>query len=217
MMPAIGHADLSIRAAVLKALNHMRESEPQLTFEGKAINDQLLSEAHRYYELGAALAPFREIDSAGYPATRLLARTLEDRMNAVLTRLFRLLGLRYPPKDIYSAYLAVSKPTLYDASAALEFLDNVLDSGLKRVLIPILDSPQNILDRGKELFGVTRLTTEQAIRAQIRSGDPWLAACAMAAAAELKVRAVAPDVMWAAQEGTGEVSRMAQSVRVALA
>ncbi len=217
MMPAIGHADLSIRAAVLKALNHLRESAPQLTFEGKAINDQLLSEAHRYYELGAALAPFREIDSAGYPATRLLARTLEDRMNAVLTRLFRLLGLRYPPKDIYSAYLAVSKPTLYDASAALEFLDNVLDSGLKRVLIPILDSPQNILDRGKELFGVTRLTTEQAIRAQIRSGDPWLAACAMAAAAELKVRAVAPDVVWAAQEGTGEVSRMAQSVRVALA
>lgn len=217
MMPAIGHADLSIRTAVLKALNHLRETALPLTFEEKPIDDQLLSEAHRYYELSAALAPFREIESADYPAARLLARTLEDRMNAVLTRLFRLLGLRYPPKDIYSAYLAVSKPALYDATAALEFLDNVLDSGLKRVLVPILDAPQNILDRGQELFGVARLTPEQAIRAQIRSGDSWLAACAMAAAAELKIRGVAPDVVWAAQQGTGEVSRVAHSVQVALA
>ena len=218
MMPAIGHADLSIRATVLKALNRLRETAPQLTFEGKSINDHLLNEARGYYELSAALAPFREIESADYPAARLLARTLEDRMNAaLLTRLFRLLGLRYPPKDIYSAYLAVSKPALYDATAALEFLDNVLDSGLKRVLVPILDAPQNILDRGQELFGVARLTPEQAIRAQIRSGDSWLAACAMAAAAELKIRGVAPDVVWAAQQGTGEVSRVAHSVQVALA
>ena len=70
---------------------------------------------------------------------------------------------------------------------------------------------------GHELFGVAKLTPEQAIRFQIRSGDPWLAACAIAAAAELKIQGVAPDVEWAAQEGTTEVSRVARSVQVALA
>jgi ATP:ADP antiporter, AAA family len=217
MMPAIGHEDLTIRAAVLKALNHLRETAPQLTFKEKAIDDCLLREARAYYELSAALAPFREMESKGHRATKLLARTLEDRLNAVLARLFRLLGLRYPPKDVYSAYLAVSKPTLYDATAALEFLDNVLDRGLKRVLVPILDSPQNILDHGNELFGVARLTAEQAIRAQIRSGDPWLAACAMAAAVELKIHGVAADIVWATQQGTDEVSRVARSAQAALA
>jgi AAA family ATP:ADP antiporter len=217
LMPAMGHADLAIRAAVLKALNYLRETAPQLAFEVKSIDDHLLREARTYYELSAALAPFRGIKTDGYRATNLLARTLEDRLNAVLARLFRLLGLRYPPKDVYSAYLAVSKPTRYDATAALEFLDNLLDRGLKRVLVPILDSPQNILDHGQELFGVAKLSAEQAIRAQIRSGDPWLAACAMAAAVEMKVRGVAPDVVWAAEQGTGEVSRVARSVQVALA
>jgi AAA family ATP:ADP antiporter len=217
MMPAIGHEDLTIRAAVLKALNHLRETAPQLTFKEKAIDDCLLREARAYYELSAALAPFREMESKGHRATKLLARTLEDRLNAILARLFRLLGLRYPPKDVYSAYLAVSKPTLYDATAALEFLDNVLERGLKRVLVPILDSPQNILDHGNELFGVARLTAEQAIRAQIRSGDPWLAACAMAAAVELKIHGVAGDIVWATQQGTDEVSRVARSAQAALA
>src|SRR5262249_37194192 len=161
---AVGHPDLTIRATVLKALNHLRETAPKLTFAEKSVNDQLLAEARTYYELSATLAPFRTIDTPDLRATRLLERTLADRLNAVLSRLFRLLGLRYPPKDVYSAYLAVSKPARYDANAALEFLDNVLDRGLKRVLVPLLDAPQNVLDRGHELFGVARLTTEQAIR-----------------------------------------------------
>jgi hypothetical protein len=127
------------------------------------------------------------------------------------------LGLRYPPKDVYSAYLAVSKPAQYDSATALEFLDNVLDRHLKRVLLPLLDAPQNLLDHGQQLFGVRKLTLEEAIRTQIRSGDPWLTACAMAAAAELKIRSLSPDIIVVGQEGTAELSRVAQSAQAALA
>jgi hypothetical protein len=127
------------------------------------------------------------------------------------------LGLRYPPKDIYSAYLAVSKPTQYDTASVLEFLDNVLDRNLKSVLLPLLDAPQNLLDYGQQLFGVRKPTLEEAIRMEIRSGDPWLAACAMAAAAELQIRSLAPDIVLVGREGTAEVSRVADSAQAALA
>jgi hypothetical protein len=217
LLPAIGHKDLAIRDAVLKALNRLHEASPNLNFDDTFVTNQLLKEARVYYETSAALAPFRELPALERPALRLLTGTIEERLKDTLARLFRLLGLCYPPKDVYSAYLAVSKPTKYDMSAGLEFLDSVLDRNLKRVLLPLLDAPQNILDRGQELFGIRKLSLEEAIRRQIRSGDPWLAACAMAAAAELQIRSLAPDIVLAGREGTPEILRVAHSAQVALA
>jgi hypothetical protein len=217
LLPAITHMDPSIRTAVLKALNRIRETSPQLNFQDRVVTDQLLREARHYYELSAALAAFRGPHATGRPALRLLQRTLEDRLKGTLDRLFRLLGLRYPPKDIYSAYLAFSRPAHYDASAALEFLDNVLDRDLKRVLLPLLDAPQYVLDHGRNLFGVHPVTAEQAIRSAIQSGDSWLVVCAMAAAAELGIRNLAAEIGNLSREGSWEISRVARSAQAALA
>jgi ATP:ADP antiporter, AAA family len=204
LLPAAAHPDLTIRTAALKGLNRLRETAPQLHFDNGLIARQLSSEARTYYELTAALAPFRELLAGDRPALRLLARTIEDRLKNTISRLFRLLGLRYPPKDVYYAYLAVSKPTLYDSATALEFLDNILDRDLKRVLLPLLDAPQNLLSHGRDLFGVQSLPVEDAIRSQIRSGDPWLAACAMAAAVELKMSSLASDIAHSGPESTAQ-------------
>jgi AAA family ATP:ADP antiporter len=202
LLPAAAHPDLTIRTAALRGLNRLRETAPQLNFDNGLITSQLSSEARTYYELSAALAPFRELLAGDRPALRLLARTIEDRLKNTISRLFRLLGLRYPPKDVYYAYLAVSKPTRYDSSTALEFLDNILDRDLKRVLLPLLDAPQNLLSHGRDLFGVQKLPVEDAIRSQISSGDPWLTACATAAAAELKMSSLTADIAQSGREST---------------
>ena len=76
-------------------------------------------------------------------AARLLSLTIEERLKGTLERLFRLLGLRYPPKEMYSAYRAVSRRQHDEATAALEFLDNTLERDLKRVW----SERQRLLDR----------------------------------------------------------------------
>jgi AAA family ATP:ADP antiporter len=139
------------------------------------------------------------------------------RLRETLERLFRLLGLRYPPREIYSAYLAMSKRDSEDATAALEFLDSVLDRDLKRILLPLLDAPENLLEHGRQLFGVEAPTAESAIRDLIRSHDPWLVACAIAAAAELHMRSLAPDIAQAAKDAIEEISEVARSAESALA
>jgi ATP:ADP antiporter, AAA family len=219
LLSGVGHPDLTIRDAVLKALNRLRESAPQLNFDDAAVTRQLLNEARDYYELSSALAPFRTyLSLSGHrSAPTLLARTIDNRLQWTLARVFRLLGLRYPPKDIYSAYLAVSKRDAYESAAALEFLDNVLDHNLKRVLLPLLDAPQYVLDRGRELFGVEPMTAEQAIRKLIQSGDPWLVSCAISAAVELAIRSLGPEIAKAGETAAPEVSRVAQSAQLALA
>ena len=211
LLAAIGNEDLSIRSAVLKALNHLRENSPDLNFENSFVSDQILKEARHYYELYAALAPFQ-----GEQA-RLLARSLEDRLKRTLERLFRLLGLRYPPKEIYNAYLAVSRNNAEEHTAALEFLDTTLDRNLKRILIPLLDAPETRLEHGRELFGVEPLNAEHAIRELIRSHDPWLVPCAMATAAELNLRSLAPEIAEAARQSETEVSEVARSAGATLA
>ncbi len=56
-----------------------------------------------------------------------------------LERVFRLLGLLYPPADIYYAYHAITSGSLHLKANALEFLDNVLHPEIKRSLIPVIE------------------------------------------------------------------------------
>jgi ATP:ADP antiporter, AAA family len=56
-----------------------------------------------------------------------------------LERVFRLLGLLYPPADIYYAYHAIMSGSTQMRANALEFLDNVLHPEIKRSLIPVIE------------------------------------------------------------------------------
>jgi hypothetical protein len=216
LIAALDHRDLTVRAAILKALNRLRETAPDLNFENHFVSEQIWQEARHYYELNAALQPFRE-QNGHRGAARLLARTIEARLKNTLERLFRLLGLRYPPKEMYSAYRAVAMNQQEKAAAALEFLDNTLERDIKRILLPLLDAPEHLPDHGRELFGVEPRTAEDAIRELIRSHDPWLVACSMAAAGELDLRSLVSDIHEAAAECADDVLEVARTAEARLA
>jgi len=216
LIGALRQQNPTIRTAVLKALNRLRESAPRLNYADQFITVQIHQEARSYFELHAALAPFSDRNGP-HRAACLLARTIEERLAQTLERLFRLLGLRYPAREIYSAYLAVSRRQSDQYSAALEFLDNVLERDLKRVLLPLLDASTHLAETGRHLFGIEVKTAETAVRDLIRSGDPWLVACAMAAAAELGLHALAPDIQEAGRICGADVAEVARAAAARLA
>jgi AAA family ATP:ADP antiporter len=217
LLRAMRHNSLPIRMAALKALNRLREANAHLDFAGAFVTEQIWKEARGYFELAAGLAPFAG-QTTPAAATRLLARTIEERLRQTLERLFRLLGLRYPPKQIYTVYLAINhRRRSEESAAAVEFLDNVLDRDLKRILLPLFDAPEHLLERGRELFGVRAKDAETAIRDLIAAGDPWLVSCAMASAAELRLRKLAPAIGEAARRSGEEVAQVARSVAAVLA
>jgi AAA family ATP:ADP antiporter len=216
LLSALYNPNATIRHAALRALNRLRESAPQLHYADELVAVQIHQEARQYCELNAALAPFRARQDGSRAAT-LLARTINERLRQTLERLFRLLGLRYPPREIYSAYLGICQHSGEMHTAALDFLDNVLERDLKRVLLPLLDAPGHVLETGRHLFGIEVKTAETAIRDLIRSGDPWLVACAVAAAGELGMRRLAPDIQQAAENTGPDVAEVARSAAAALA
>jgi AAA family ATP:ADP antiporter len=215
LLKSIAQEDLSVRAAVLRALGRLREAAPQLNYGEIFVTEQILAEARHYYELYAALEPFQDQKSER-TAAGLLQRGIEERLKQTLERLFRLLGLRYQPVEMHSAWLAVNHRRKEQFLAALEFLDTVLEPRLKRVLLPMLDSTEQIAERGRSLFGLEVRDAETAVRELLRSGDPWLTACAAATAAERRLERLAPEIAALGQRSGTDVSRVARSAAAVL-
>lgn len=216
LLQALKRPELSIRAAVLRALSHLRETAPRLDYGETFVTEQILQEARHYFELYSALEPFRDHQHKR-TAAGLLTRSLEERLQQTIERLFRLLGLRYPSEDMHAAYLAVRRRRREQFLAALDFLDTVLERSLKRVVLPLLDSSEMMAQRGRDLFGVEIRDAESAIRDLICSSDPWLVACAMSAAAECGYRRLAGDILAAGERSGAEVAQVAHSAAQALA
>jgi len=216
LLQSLDEPEISIRIAVLRALSHLHESAPRLNYGATFVTDHILKEARHYFELYSAVEPFHDQKDTR-TAAGLLERSLQERLQQTLERLFRLLGLKYPPEDMHAAYLAVRGRRREQFLAALDFLDNVLEPALKRVVLPLLDSSEGMTERGRDLFGLETRDAESAIRDLIHSSDPWLSACAMAAAGERRFYRLRVDIIAAGQRAGTEVAEVASSAAQSLA
>ncbi|MBM3727920.1 MAG: hypothetical protein FJW40_21155 [Acidobacteria bacterium] len=216
LMRSIGHPDLGVRDAVIRALNRLRERHPELDYGGAPVAERIHAEARYYFELHSAVKPFRTL-TGSRSAANLLAYTLDQRLLVTLERLFRLLGLKYPPRQMHAAYLALARGKGDDHSAAIEFLDNLLDRELKRYLLPLLDDAGRMAERGLDLFGIPERNSQEAIRLLLRTGDSWLVSCAIATAQQLGLRGLAGEIRDLASSAGEEVSAVAESALAAWA
>jgi hypothetical protein len=205
------HPQQAVRVEALKSLTRLRQEAPGLTFGSQLLKPYILNDAHHYYELAAIAAALEQYRSRRHSAVSLLVRTLDDRVAHALERLFQLLGISYPAAEMEWTHSALASEDKDRHSAAIDFLDNILDKELKRVVLPIFDAPARVLESGHTLFGVERLDAEGAIANLVNSDDPWIASCAIAAAAELKLRSLADEIANARLKGHLEVKAVAMS------
>ncbi|MDX2180758.1 MAG: Npt1/Npt2 family nucleotide transporter [Bryobacteraceae bacterium] len=210
LIAAISLPDLGLRNAVLQSLTRMRRTSPDLYYGPEAVAKQLLEEVKHYFSLWSALEPFSNQDRSR-AGVRLVASTLEERMSETLDRVFHLLGLKYSAEEMHSVRRALDKKSPEDHSAAIEFLDSVLDRELKVYLMPLVDDTGRLSERGRELFGIERKSAESALRELLRSGDAWLTCCAIAAARELRMASLIPEMESLRGRAGAEVDRMVES------
>lgn len=178
LISLLDHVEPAVRYHVLKALNGLRASYPDLRFGHGALNNTLRDETESYY---AILQIIGMAGPADGDAGKLLRRVLQEKIDANLERIFRLLGLSYTQKDIYGAYLGIISQRKDLRASAIEFLDNVLKKEVKRYLFPIVDSitVDSKIQRGEALFGLRIKDREAAVAYLIRGSDPWLKTCAL--------------------------------------
>ena len=168
--------DTTLRFRIICALNKLHRLHPEVEPDTQMLETVLAAEIlghYRSYQILARLNP------AG-PSQDPVVRALNESMHQELERIFRLLGLLYPHLDVHSAYLGLQaqKATVYDN--ALEFLDNVLNSQLRGLLVPLLDGKVSVAQRAAIADRFVRAKVEnreQAVEALVGSDDPWLRSC----------------------------------------
>ena len=144
--------DVVVRLEALRGLNTLKIQFRKLKFDRKDIIRRILDEARLYQDTLAALySQIRrkpedakndsaETEPESQQARISLIALLERRLDGNLERIFRLLGLKYDPEDIIPIYKGIQNKKPDMRINAIEFLDNLLEPSLKKVLMPIVDT-----------------------------------------------------------------------------
>jgi AAA family ATP:ADP antiporter len=176
LLDNIMETDTVIRFQVICALNKIQQAHPEIKLDTQLLETVLAAEIMGHYRSYQIMETLGKPGNADEPVNRALRESIQQE----LERIFRLLGLLYPRMDLHSAYFGLqsSDVTIYDN--ALEFLENVLKSQLRGMLVPLLDGKVSVEDRAGIARRIVRAKVEnreQAVAELIASDDPWLKSC----------------------------------------
>ncbi len=138
-------ADVNLRLEALRSLNTIQHTFPHLKIRKEAIVDHIIDEANLYKEtlgvlyLQNQMLPVEEPQEVHF-AREKLTELVERRLDGTLERIFRLLGLRYPPEDVIPVYEGIKSVNPDLRINSVEFLDNLLEPSLKKTLVPIVET-----------------------------------------------------------------------------
>lgn len=142
----VQHQHPALRFEALVVLHTLKTKFPHLTIPGKRIIPLLLEEAEVYKNLLALnytatknrKSLHEDPDITG--ARTALIDLLENKLDNNLKRIFWLLGLSYPSGTILPLYKDIRNEDPDIRISTVELLDNILEPGLKKVVISIVES-----------------------------------------------------------------------------
>jgi ATP:ADP antiporter, AAA family len=182
-------SDTAVRFQVICALNKIQQVHPEIKLDIQLLETVLAAEIIGHYRSYQILETLCIPGNADEPITRALQESIQQE----LERIFRLLGLLYPRQDLHSAYFGLQSSDLSIYDNALEFLENVLKSQLRGMLVPLLDGKVSAKDRAGIATRFVRAQVEnreQAIAELIASDDPWLKSCGAYAIGSLGIESL---------------------------
>jgi ATP/ADP translocase/HEAT repeat protein/CRP-like cAMP-binding protein len=134
LLASLAQEDEVVRDQALTALERHRREHPALVVARGPVEERALAEARhalRYLSLR-----FNLLHDEGRGS--LLDRALEERRARSVDRVYRLLGLIFPWRDVAVARRGMEGDARAHARAA-EYLDNLLGGPLRRWLMPLLE------------------------------------------------------------------------------
>lgn len=191
-------SDAGLRFDVMKALNKIRRRDPALVPTRPEIPDLLEAEVigfYRSFQILVALGASPGLKVSGKDT--LLVRAVRERMENELERIFRLLGLMYPARDVHNAYAGLTSGRVHLEANSLEVLENLLRPEHYRMLAHVLDPEINVPEKlafARQLVRTDVDSRAEALRILLRSEDRWLSACALHEIGKAKVAELNDDV-----------------------
>ncbi|WP_372794534.1 Npt1/Npt2 family nucleotide transporter [Lutibacter sp.] len=140
----------SVKIEAIEALKRLKWKYPNLYIKDSYIIDKVLDECHLYQNTlsiihSQIVIQYKKKDYLNenievIEARNGLMQLLEQRLDRQLQRIFRFLGIKYPPNDVEPILNIILNGKEEQRIHAIEFLDNILNIQLKKELIPIAES-----------------------------------------------------------------------------
>ena len=176
LMENLMESDTTLRFRIISSLNKLCGLHPEIETDGQTLETVLAAEILGHYRSYQILDKI----SATGDSQDQVAAALTESIHQELERIFRLLGLLYPHLDLHAAYLGLQSKSVAVHDNALEFLDNVLKSQLRDMLVPLLDGKITVGERARLANRHVHAkieNREHAVAALVNSDDPWLKSC----------------------------------------
>ena len=172
---------------IIKSLNKLRQAGVRTDVNEDFVDTRLTGQIQQFCERRHAQHILESTSDT--PALSLFKQTLEEKSDQTLELAFRLLGLQYPPRDVYHAFLGVTGPDRRVRASAIEFLDNILHRRHTELIVPCLDpqSPGDLVDFGVRRFGQKFWTVDEVVSYFMQQNDTWLRVCAVHCVKDLGV------------------------------
>ena len=194
LVSALGDADGFLRYKVIAALERLRRERDDFTFAREPIEALALKEARTFFTtLSLSENLFTR---ARLPRDSLLAQALADKLQRSKDRIYRLLALIYPWRDIAAARWTLERGDGRSRASASEYLDNVLTGQLRKRVMPVLeDMPvEERVRRGNVLERTRPRDVEETLLQLINDDNQVVAAAAIDVVRERAVWSLADDV-----------------------
>lgn len=176
LMENLMESDTALRFRIISALNKLCCLHPEIETDIQTLETVLAAEILGHYRSYQILDKLEATGGSKDPVAPALTESVQQE----LERIFRLLGLLYPHLDLHAAYLGLQSKSAAVHDNALEFLDNVLKSQLRDMLVPLLDGKITVGERARIANRLVRAkieNREHAVVALVNSDDPWLKSC----------------------------------------
>ncbi len=180
--------DLELHHEMIKALSKLRANCSELRFPRKTIQNSIIREVENHHKLltlylhhHSATSSLSDKAQKQSRSIQFMSKVIQERLDGSLERMFRLLGLIYPPDDIYNAYRGIINQESQLHINSVEFLDNLLDPLLRRYIIPIMES-QSIDERFRNLSDLFESKIPHGVDYRnwiLDSFDDWLTVSAL--------------------------------------
>ena len=177
LLTFLSNPDPKLRLEALKSLNTLHKRFPFLVINNKQVVHFIIDEANLYKNILALLytQSHSELNQASSVSQvrQELIKLLEDRLDGTLERIFRLLGLCYPPDDVIPAYEGIRNKNPDIRTNSVEFLENLLEPNLKKTLIPIAESAllESISDEAIKVLKVKVPSERECYVSLLQGGD----------------------------------------------
>jgi ATP:ADP antiporter, AAA family len=179
LIGALSDRDGFLRFKVLAAIECLHRRHADLVVNRAVVEQRLLDEARRYYGILTLRFNLRPHDSQSDRS--VLTRALDDKLERILDRIFRLLGLIHPWKDVEAARRGLVRGDKRSTASAVEYLDNVLSHSLQKRLMPIFED-MTMEERVRAVNALLRTRprdVEDTVAQLVHDDDPVVSAAAI--------------------------------------